>query len=387
MVAGDREFQTVIIGAGVAGLEAALTLRDLAPEYMQITLVEPREEFHFRPMAVSEPFSGVPMTAYSIAEILVGGNITIVADSFRRLDPERRVLHTEGGQKLTYDALLLSLGARSHPRYRDVVTVDATRIGDQLTGFVSELDEGRLRSVAFVVPSLPIWSLPAYELALMTAARAAQHGQRLDVALVTPENVPLAGLGVGPSKAVSGLLKDGGVTMITSARPQVRDPRTIELHPSCRALSVDRIVALPELFAPSLPGVPANADRGFISIDAYGAVRGLRRVYAAGDITDTAVKNGGLAAAQGVAAAEAMAMLAGAEVTRSVPTPLLGVMLVGGPRTLYISSRMSGVHGVEVVASEEALWEPSGKPHAAHLGARLSAIDAARESAVHAVAH
>ena len=60
-------------------------------------------------------------------------------------------------------------------------------------------------------------------------------------------------------------------------------------------------------------GLPA-ALNDFIPVDRHCQVRGVERVYAAGDATDFAIKHGGIAAQQADAAAEAIAALAGAPV-------------------------------------------------------------------------
>ena len=91
------------------------------------------------------------------------------------------------------------------------------------------MDRGLVSSVALVVPSLPIWSLPAYELALMTANRAAAQGREVTVLLITPEDAPLAALGVNASAEVGRLLSKAGVTTITSANCQIREPGKIDL--------------------------------------------------------------------------------------------------------------------------------------------------------------
>ena len=50
-------FSTVICGAGIAGVEAALRLRRLAGDEVQITLIDPGESLVYRPLAVREPFA------------------------------------------------------------------------------------------------------------------------------------------------------------------------------------------------------------------------------------------------------------------------------------------------------------------------------------------
>ena len=49
-----------------------------------------------------------------------------------------------------------------------------------------------MRSVAFVIPWGAVWSLPAYELALLTAIHVrARDVQGVELTLVTPEVEPL----------------------------------------------------------------------------------------------------------------------------------------------------------------------------------------------------
>jgi sulfide:quinone oxidoreductase len=374
-----ERFRVVIAGGGVAALEAALALNALAGELVQVTIVAPHREFVYRPLLVREPFSPEVVATYSLEAIAQRAGAELLEDSFKWLDPRRRRLHTARGRTLEYDAVLLAMGARTHPRFRNVVTLDSTNVREQLAGFVRSIDAGKLGTVAFVVPSLPIWSLPAYELALMTAHRARDRGHDLGVLLVTPEDSPLAALGVNASAEVAELLAESGITTITSASCQIREPGRIDLYPLRSSIAVDQIISLPELYAPSLPGVPTSAERGFVTIDAHGSVHGLPCVYAAGDITDTPVKHGGLSADQADIAAQAIAALAGAPLEPRPLRPALHVMLLGAARPLFIRSQMLGEHGVDLELSNDPLWQPVQKLHSEYLGPVLAELDAARE--------
>ena len=46
----------VIVGGGVAGLEALLALRAMAADRVSLTLAAPERDFSYRPLAVAEPF-------------------------------------------------------------------------------------------------------------------------------------------------------------------------------------------------------------------------------------------------------------------------------------------------------------------------------------------
>jgi NADPH-dependent 2,4-dienoyl-CoA reductase/sulfur reductase-like enzyme len=51
-----RGFKVLVAGAGVAGLEAASALHELAGARVDVTVLSPRSEFVYRPDAVKEPF-------------------------------------------------------------------------------------------------------------------------------------------------------------------------------------------------------------------------------------------------------------------------------------------------------------------------------------------
>jgi NADH dehydrogenase FAD-containing subunit len=99
-------------------------------------------------------------------------------------------------------------------------------------------------------------------------------------------------------------------------RTSIPSEGRLVIHPGDRRLRVDRVVALPELYGPSLRGIPL-AEHGFVRVDQHQRVPNVGPVYAAGDVTQFAIKHGALASQQADAAAESIAALAGVSVTRS----------------------------------------------------------------------
>jgi sulfide:quinone oxidoreductase len=174
----------------------------------------------------------------------------------------------------------------------------------------------------------------------------------VSVTLATPEDAPLAIFGPAASSAVAQLLVENGVLFIPSAHCETPAPGQVSINPGSRQLHVDRVIALPELFGPSVPGVPLTAHNGFIPIDAHCKVAGLARVYAAGDATDFAVKHGGIASQQADTAAEAIAALAGAPIEPKPFHPVIHGTLLGGQRPLYLSAHITGGHGSSSEATE-----------------------------------
>ena len=373
----NTPFRVLIVGGGVAGLEAALALRELAGERVTTTLLAPAAEFVFRPMRVREPFGYSEARRYPLDDIGRDIGIELIRDAFKWLDPDARTVHTESGEKLEYDALLLAPGAVLKPRFKHAVTLDDSQLDEQLHGLIQDVEDGYVHKLAFISPTPMPWPLPLYELALMTARRAYDMNVDMSVTLATPEDAPLAVFGAKASEAVDKLLVDNGILFIPSAHCETPAAGRVSISPGSRELMVDRVVALPQLFGPSLPGVPLHAHNGFVPIDAHCKVTGLERVYAAGDATDFPVKFGGIASQQADTATEAIAALAGAPIEPAPFAPVLHGALLGGPRPLYLSAHVTGGHGSSSEVSEAPTAAPPTKIVAKYLAPYLESRDQA----------
>lgn len=372
---GNGPFNVLIAGGGVAALEAALALRELAGDRVSTTLLAPAPEFVVRPMRVREPFAYRAARSYPLDDIARDLGVTLVSDAFRWLDAPAKVVHTESGSQLSYDALLLAMGARLYPAFTHGLTIDDRIIDEQLHGLVQDVEEGYAHSIAFIAPPEMSWPLPIYELALMTARRAYDMQTEVKITVATPESAPLAIFGDAVSQEVARLLERNGIELITAAQCSVPAEGRVAIHPGDRALRVDRVVALPQLTGPSTPGVPKHANGGFIAIDTHCRVQGLDDVFAAGDATNFPVKHGGLAAQQADAAAQAIAALAGAPVSPRPVEPDIRAILLGADKPLYLSARVTGGHGTNSQISEEPLWSPPTKIAAHYLAPYLDSRD------------
>ena len=370
-------FRVVIVGGGVAGLEATLALRELAGERVSTTLLSGTPEFVYRPMRVVEPFAYAEAHHYPLDEIARDLGVELVPDAFKWLDGDRRQVHTEAGQTLEYDALLLAPGAILRPRFRHALTLDDTRLDEQLHGLIQDVEAGYVHSLAFLSPTPMPWPLPLYELALMTKRRAEDMNVELSVTVTTPEDAPLAVFGPEVSRAVRQLLEENGVAVFASAHAETPEFGQVTLHPGDRHLHADRIISLPQLYGPDLPGVPSAAPDRFISVDVHCRVPALERVYAAGDATDFPVKHGGIAAQQADAAAESIAALAGAPVDPKPVRPVVHGVLVGGDKPLYLTAQITGGRGSSSMASETPTSSQSAKIAAKYLAPYLESRDRA----------
>jgi hypothetical protein len=109
---------------------------------------------------------------------------------------------------------------------------------------VADLALGRIRSVAFIVPSDISITMPLYDIAIATARRGWKLGlDDVRYWFVTPEPEPLASFGSALSLAASQRLEPEGVTFIGSTYPDVRHG-VVLLDPQGESIEVDRVVSL-----------------------------------------------------------------------------------------------------------------------------------------------
>lgn len=351
--------RVVIAGGGVAALETLIALRDLAGDRVDITLVAPEDAFTYRPMTVAQPFGEGHALRYELAEIARNFGARLVSDSVVDVDPEARRVGCQGGQELSYDHLVLAVGAKARPAYRHAITFGEDPSEEALHGLLADIEGGYADHVAFVAPGGTAWTLPLYEIALMTARQTWSMGiGRVRFTLVTPEDRPLALFGPAASEAIGELLEAQGIEFIGSTYPNVSHGHVL-LDPGGRQLDGARVVSLPFLDGPDLPGVPADPS-GFIPVDSHGRVPGLDGVYAAGDGTTFPIKQGGLAAQQADAVAEVIAAAVGARVEPEPFRPVLRGMLLTGGDDRYLRHGVGGGQGAGDVAAQ-ALWWPPAK--------------------------
>jgi sulfide:quinone oxidoreductase len=372
--ASSTGYRVVIVGAGVAGLEAALALRQLAGERASVTVLAPDDEYVDRPSVVREPFGGGVAHHYPLDRVVAGTGAGRCVDSFKWIAPEAQTIHTEGGLELRYDAALIAVGARRIASLRHALTLDERCMDEQLHGLVQDVEQGFAKSVAFVVPCTRCWPLPAYELALMTARRAHEMNVDVRVVIVTPESAPLAVFGPAVTSAVAGMLSTCGIEVISETSGQAREPGKLVLSHNRQVREFDRIVALPKLYGAALAGLARTARDGFLSVDRNGRVTGAKHVYAAGDTTDFPVKFGSIAALQADAAAAAIAVEAGAQVQLRPLVPVVHGILLGGQRPLYLRARISDGHGQASEVSDRPFVDTPAKVEAKYLGPYLDTL-------------
>jgi sulfide:quinone oxidoreductase len=116
---------------------------------------------------------------------------------------------------LGYDSLILALCAHAIRAFSHAEMVGDEDTEEMLHGILADLEEGYLKQVAFVAPGSAGWTLPLYELALLTARDAWSMGiNDAELTLVTPEDRPLALFGPHGSESVARLLDRRSIEFI-----------------------------------------------------------------------------------------------------------------------------------------------------------------------------
>jgi sulfide:quinone oxidoreductase len=376
----SRNFTVLVVGGGVAGLETMLALRELAGELVEVELVAAEHQFFYRPLAVVEPFGGPRVGPWELADLTRAAGVRFTPGELRALKVEAHVAELRSGQRIPYDAVVLACGARPTAAIPGALTFRGPADVERFAALLEDVKSGEAKRLVFAVPSGIVWPLPIYELALQTATKLEREGSEATLGIVTSEPAPLALFGREASEAVQDLLRQHGITVHASAYSAELREGLLKCVPKGE-IPADRVVALPRLSGPEIDGVPRDRN-GFVRTDGHGRVAGAPDVYAAGDLTAFPIKQGGLAAQQADAAAEAIAAAAGAAIEPRPFRPVLRALLLSGGRPTFLRVELTGGHGGSSTASLDPLWWQPGKIIGRRLApflANLGVFDVAAE--------
>lgn len=342
----------VIVGGGVAGLEALLGLRAMAGDRVRLTLAAPDPEFSYRPLAVAEPFALGHAYRVPLSEFAKDAAAELVLDATVGVDDATGTVRLSDGGELSYDAAIVAPGGRPVSGVEDAATWWPGGDPEVYGGLLRDIEEGYAKRIVIAVPPGAVWPLPAYELALMTAGQASDMGQDdLVVTVVTPERRALSLFGDEASAALTQELGAAGIELKTGVVAR-REKGGVLLEPGGERIEAQRVFAVPRLLGPAIDGLPFD-EEGFILAGDDARVAGCERTWAAGDGVVSPVKFGGLATHQARCAAAAIARAAGAEDVTDPGEPVLHGRLLVGRRARNLGGRGD--------AEGAPLWWPQGK--------------------------
>ena len=355
----ENPFRTLIAGGGVAALEAALTLDELLGERVETTILAPEPDFIYRPLAVAEPFGLASAARIPLPQLVREAGAQLHPGKLARVAPEHDVAITQAGDELAYDALILTMGARPSPALAGSLTYRGVRDNEAFGALLHEMERGEVGTIVFAVPTAVHWSLPLYELALLTAWHARRKGVTgVNVSFVTHEEKPLGLFGTRASESVRDLIAAAEIELHTSAAPASVEAGELLLINGSH-LRADRVVALPRLEVDPIAGVP-QGPHGFLGTDLAMRVEGRRNVYAAGDATWFPIKQGGIATQQADTAASVIA----ASIDSAIPTepfrPALRATMLTGSKAWSLNASVEDPEGTSASGIPQLFW-PTGK--------------------------
>lgn len=343
--------RVLIVGGGVGGIEAALALRDMAGEAIEIVLCSPSSDFLYRPFATGEPFGAAEIRRYNLEELVQRIGVSLYPDSVASIDHETGWAFTRDGEELAFDYLILATGARGIWAVPGAATFWG-RDDRALGGVIAKLRAGLLSSLVFTAPRGCGWTLPLYELALFSASLLESAGIKgVRLAIATPEEKPLQVFGTGLAEEVSELLAERDIEVVSGVHPLGVEGGRLNVVPQGE-IEASAVVALPTHEGRAVEGI-AHDSKGFVAVDEYCRVTETERLFAVGDVTTFPVKQGGIATQQADTAAALIAAEVGVEIDPTPFDPVLRAVLWTGKSPRYLHARIKGGKGETPFLSEE----------------------------------
>jgi sulfide:quinone oxidoreductase len=352
--------QVVICGGGVAAVEALLAVRALLAVGIELHLVAPNRRFVYQPLAVAAPFGLAETHLFELAELCHDQGAMLHEDAVESVDTSGRRVLLASGEQLSYDALVVAVGAWRQEWLEGALHFGGAADVRAFQILLERLVSGAVQRLCFVSPVGPGWTLPLYELALLSASHLADTGVvGCELAVVTPESDPLAVFGPTAGAMLRNLLADRGIALKTGVQAQRIEHGKLYLD-SGATLDVEQVVALAQPVGHALPGLPCDED-GFLPVDEYGRVDGLEDVYGAGDGTAYPIKQGGIATQQADAVAEVVAARFGDAIVPAPMHPSLRAMLLTGIAPAYLRVQLDDAGEDTFEQAVNPLWWPPGK--------------------------
>ncbi|MBK5233999.1 MAG: FAD-dependent oxidoreductase [Thermoleophilia bacterium] len=297
--------RVIIVGGGVAALEAMLALREFGGDRVTVDLFAPRKDFKLKPLGVSEAFGHGEVLTYDLDSLASNAGATFHMQSVASVDPEHRRVLLHDNSELSYDYLVVATGTKALWAVPGAKTFWGLHGQEVISELLDSLDITRTSRVLLTMPDPAVWPLPIYELALYLATEFREGPEpRPTIGIVTPESAPLKAFGEAVSDQVEAMLEESSVDLVSETTPTEFANGLLET--SGDSIPADVVLTLPRLIGRRIDGLPFDDD-GFLPVNELGLVQGCDREYAAGDVISYPIKFGGAATEQADVVASAIA--------------------------------------------------------------------------------
>ena len=290
---------TLILGGGLGGLTAAHHLRMLAPRDHRIVVVEQKETFSLC-MSNLWLMTGERQTSEEVERPmsrLEQKGIEWLRGEVQTVDPETRTVQTSAGS-LDADYLIVALGAERNPGAVPGFAEGALNLYDaegahQIRRALAGFSGGRI----VVLISRTPFSCPAapYEAAFLIEDVLRKRGvrERTEIAVYTPENLPMPVAGPIVGESLVQMLKERGIEFHG-------EQIVLKIYAASRRVlfeieetHYDMLVGVPPHIAPQ-PARDGNLvdASGWIPVDQGTLETRHPGVFAIGDVTAIRLPNG-----------------------------------------------------------------------------------------------
>lgn len=285
----------VLAGAGHGQLDLLAALTEHLPEGWDVSLVTPQPDFHYSGMlpAVLAGMVTPAAAQVPVAAIARTAGLHVIVSAVSALDPQRRELILESGERLRYD--LLSLDVGSVPAAMAVPGVYAhayaMRPFASALRLMAKLDQAILDAPhAGTVPAVVVGGGAAgVEIAFAMSARIRRGGRTPAVTIVdatSHDGLPLSGFAKASRRLAARALTDRSVALLAGTVKEVKaDSVIVQTADGLRTVEsfatawVTGAAAAPWLVASGL----ACDERGYPLADAHLALTADRSIFGAGD--------------------------------------------------------------------------------------------------------
>jgi sulfide:quinone oxidoreductase len=288
--------RTLILGGGFGGISTANALRRQLPREHEITVIDhsPRFEVSGGKIWVMLGERSAEQISRARSEMLAPG-VKLSISRAKRLNIQRRTVETESGGSLTWDYLVIALGAEldmaAVPGLAEAATTFYTTEG--ALGLKKRLDHFTGGDIAVLVPTTPFACPPApYEAAFTVQHFIEQRGlsPKVNLTIYTVEPTPMPTAGTAMGHYLEALLKDSGIGFVPGKKVSRVDSEAelIKFDDASEA-NFDLLIAIPPHKAPALVREAGLIDAtGWIpvhpqTLEVESTPR-HRRVYALGDV-------------------------------------------------------------------------------------------------------
>lgn len=354
----DHAGKILVVGGGFAGFWAAVAARRLAGPRAHVSLVSPEPMLQIRPRL----YEALPETlGVPLLPLLHKVEIAFVPGEAVGLDTPTRTVKLSGGERLTYDRLIVATGSRMR---RPPVTGAETAFSVDTQAEAITFDRrlgGIVREVASPTIAVVGAGFAGIELALELRDRLVAHGgddaaDRLHIVLIDRAETVGPELGFGPRAEIEAALVAAGVERRLGAAVRALAADRVSFDDGT-VLAADAVVLATGMAASAFAAqVPGAHDRlGRVVVDTALRAPAAPEVFVAGDAA-TADTGDGHRTLQSCQHAGQLGRVAGENAARD----LLGLPTVPYTQRRYVTCLDLGRSGAVVTQGWERRVEKTG---------------------------